>query len=258
MWAKFRLLSFFFFENRLHKILIYSFRSILIGADNVRKKHGIMWEADAFLQLDTSKPIPLVYTIGCRFLPENEPDIWAERFLNFKDSKKKDAPDFIGCKKILRDAVIELIEHHKLDKDKVGLATALSHNQTESNLGSVLFWAGEWISDEVGIKWEHDSLKKDKHERLRSAKRPRDEIMEETYTCTKFNGLSCIFILDDFITQGSTLAEIYRACLASNPSVKVIALALAKHVRSGDSKINGVDNSRIPEEWESYWTEGNK
>ena len=78
------------------------------------------------------------------------------------------------------------------------------------------------------------------------------------YTCKEFNGLSCIFILDGFITQGSTLAEIHRACLVSNPSVKVIALALAKHVHLGYSKAKDVNNSYIPEEWEAYWTEGNK
>ena len=219
-----------------------------------------------FSQLDTDEQIPLVYTIGCRISRRGQTDIqtdiqtdtWAKRFESFKDNKKEDDPDFIGCKKILRDAIVELIKHHKLDKDKVGLATALSHDKTESDLDSVLFRSGEWISREVGIKWEHDSLEKEEHICLRRIGGNRDRIVKGKYRCKKFNGLSCIFILDDFITQGSTLAEIYRACLVSNPSVNVIALALAKHVYSRYSEAKGVNNSRIPEEWEAYWTEGNK
>ncbi len=214
-----------------------------------------------FPTLDTNNPIPDVYTIGWRILYANGNDEWSWRFKGFKDRKRVDVK---GCAKILRDAVMDIMKHHNFANDETGIVTALSSQNTESDPKTILYKAGKWISEQTDTEWRPYIYTKKKHKTLHKldSAEERDNEVAGKYTCKKCDELSQIIIIDDFVTRGSTLAEMYRALLDSNKSVSVICLALGKHINTRHFNLDiatlGVNNSHIPAKWESYWEKGGK
>ncbi len=67
---------------------------------------------------------------------------------------------------------------------------------------------------------------------------------------------SSVFVVDDFITRGSTLCAIASAIKQKNSGVTVYGLALAKNDRQSFLMDYGHEyytNDHIPSEWDEIW-----
>lgn len=210
-----------------------------------------------FPRLDSSGSLLPVYTIGWRIT--DNADEWTRRFLRLKNNERADAK---GGALVLRDAVSELMAHHDFRPRTTGLTTALSSKSTKANPKTVLYQVGKWISDQVGILWLPDLFTKEAHRSLHSIPNAgdRDAEVANKYQCEKLDGIDQLFILDDFVTRGATFGEMVRALSAAKSSAQVIGLALGKNESASyaaDFGVN-VNNSHIPQEWDTLWERGKK
>lgn len=208
-----------------------------------------------FDRLDSSGYAIPVYTIGWRILDQSS-DTWSRRFLAYKAD---DDHGFMGGSFILLEAVKELLAQRGLDAKDTAIATALSSKHTGVNKDSVLNRTGVWIAKELGMEFCGEAFTKRAHRSLHDLKSRSDREAEvkDAYACAKLTGISTVIILDDFVTGGSTLADMKRALQVTNPSVDAVGLALGKSERASYASDYGleVSNAHIPAQWNSVWIE---
>lgn len=185
---------------------------------------------------------------------EDEPDVWTDRALKFKDFRKGYA---LAGATVLRDAVAEVMSLHNIPPEHITLCTALKSSATGADPKSVLYLTGGFIAQSLGLNWQPDLFTKKAHRSLRSISgaAARDAEVENAYTAAPLAVPSALIVLDDFITRGATLSDMHRAFLLTNPGIPMIAVALAKNERAAYGRSCGlsVDNSHVSPEWEALW-----
>ncbi len=210
-----------------------------------------------FPRLDSSGSLVPVYTIGWRII--DDADAWTRRFLGFKNGQQADVK---GGALVLKDAVAELMANEGFWPDVTGLTTALSSKSTHANPRSALYKVGEWVSAQSGIHWLPDLFTKEAHRSLHSIPDAGDREAEvaNKYRCENVIGIDQLIILDDFVTRGATFGEMVRALRASNSAIKVVCLALGKNESASFAADYGVNvnNSHIPQAWDTLWERGKK
>ena len=208
-----------------------------------------------FPRLDGSGTAIPVYSIGWRIV--DHPDAWTKRFQEFKQGNV-DAIN--GAKLLLPRAVFELVKAKSLNAKKTGLVTALSSSRTLSDINSPLFKAGEYVCSRLGFQWLPDLYNKKTHRSLHSipSADKRDKEVANKYSCGTIPDVDTIIILDDFVTRGSTMAEMARALHAQKPNVKILGFALGKNERYSYAIQSGVlvTNLHIPRDWTELWDKG--
>ncbi|MCZ4107925.1 phosphoribosyltransferase [Brevundimonas diminuta] len=213
------------------------------------KAAGQLMRFDA---LDSSGDAFPTYTVGWRI--KDEPDVWTNRFLGYKDSRLGYGR---GGAKLLLAAFEELIRVAELDPAKVVLATAFGHAATGPNPKSILHLTGEHIAQQTGVEWFPQLFAKKAHNSLRFAGdgASRDaEVNGKYWSGTVAKGTTVV-ILDDFVTRGATLGDMHRALQEACPNTPMIALALGKNETASYGRFCNlpVNNDHIPAEWGQLW-----
>jgi hypothetical protein len=197
-----------------------------------------------------------VYTVGWRFL-DGPPDPWTQRLYGFKNGEWK----YVRAGgNLLKLAVSDVIALHNLDPGVTLLATALSHNATEADPKSSLYRVGQWIADELKLKWAPAAFTKTAHRSLRTLGSgiARDAEVANRYRCKILPNVKTIIVLDDFVTRGATLADMRRAAIDKNGALGFIGVALGKNERPCKVKEfygMAINNDHITEEMDRLWNE---
>lgn len=188
-----------------------------------------------------------VYSVGWRIL-DNHSDTWTSRFNRFK-GEHSDQAGINGCIQLLGNGIHTLLKNEGLTAQEVSVTTALSSQAVSHDPNSSLYKAGYHVCASASLAWIPDLLAKDAHEPLHDSKSAseRETLVNGKYRCTKNLSTNAVIVIDDFVTRGTTLGEISRAIAASNPGVRVIGLAIAKHERL--SFLPGINNNHIPSSW---------
>jgi len=192
------------------------------------------------------------YVVAWRI--EDEPDVWTDRALKFKEFKKGYAKAG-AC--VMRDAVAEVLALHDIPPNQATLCTALKSSGTGADPSSILYKTGAFIAKALGVNWQPDLFTKTPHRSLRSISgaAARDAEVENVYTAAPLAVPSTLIVLDDFITRGATLNDMNRALQQANPRTPMIAVALAKNETAHFGRACGraVDNTHVSADWEALW-----
>lgn len=195
-----------------------------------------------------------IYTIGWRIL--DAADGWTNRFLGFKAGAGK---HLRGAAVVMRDAVPDLTNATGITPKKTALTTALSSGSTKAEETKPLFRLGKWLSDQHGFGWEPNIIVKRTHRSLHNltSASDRDAEVSGAYESCDLQGYDAVLVLDDFVTRGSTFQDISRSIRVHNVEMPVFGFALAKNERRSYAETCGVavNNTHIPEEWNSLWAE---
>lgn len=205
-----------------------------------------------FPRLDKSGTSIPVFTIGWRI--EDAPDIWTKKFLAFKANEKN---AIRGCASLLWKGLPPLLGRLKWAANETGITPALSSGATAADPSKPLYRTAKWLADQCGMPFLPTVFTKAAHRPLHSlpSGADRDSEVAGKYVCGDLEGVKNLIIFDDFVTRGSTLAEMLRAIIASGHGPNVIGLALAKNERASYAAQFGrtVDNSHISAEWAQLW-----
>lgn len=205
-----------------------------------------------FNSLDSSGDAIRVYSIGWRII--DNPDVWSRRFIGFKNG---DPSDSRGVASVVLKAFESLLEGSNAERKDITLVTALSSNSTGPQEDSQLFILGRWLCYELGLTWDPWIISKGAHRPLHSLSSfaDRDGEVRDQYKCDGAKGRRNFVILDDFVTRGSTLADIARAIKVDNNEAYVIGFVLAKSERISYAASCGhvINNDHIPQEWDAIY-----
>lgn len=209
-----------------------------------------------FVRLDGMHTLNGVYTVAWRFT-DSDQELWTHRINRFKWEEERALK---GTHAMLTEALPALLKCLKLSPAETGMTVALSSGDTAVAPEKPLPRVAQGVCATMKLRWLPKLLRKEAHRplhRLRSAD-SRDGEVAGKYTAKRVDGLRNIFIFDDIVTRGSTLSEIARSILKSNPSTRVFAFALGKSERSGFAASRGVtiDNAHVPKRWDDLWTAG--
>ena len=208
-----------------------------------------------FQRLDVMEHIEEAFTLAWR-LTDQPDDPWTDRINGFKYRK---VPDLRGAQAALDFALPDLLEAKQWHRTDIGLTVALSSEDTQINNRKFLPRCGRAVAGGVGLQWLPGLLTKQVHRPLHTLKwNERQAEVDGKYTACGLGDLEILLVLDDMITEGSTLSEIGRAVKAVNPGVEVYGAALGKCERVAYARERGheINNERVPEEWADRWDRG--
>lgn len=202
-----------------------------------------------FNNLDSLQDI-IVLSIAWRFT-DNAMDAWTQRLNRFKD---RDARAVGGAIRTLSYSLNRIFSGKQF-----GLMSAIPSQESVLPENAPLFTLGHSIARECEWKWLPSVLTKRPHASLHHTPgaTARDNIVRNAYTARTVTGVKTVCILDDFVTRGSTIAEIRRALLLSNPNLKLFALVLGKTERQGYAASCNVqiNNNHVPVRLAQLWDE---
>jgi hypothetical protein len=195
-------------------------------------------------QLDGSE-YPL-FAVGFRFKDASD-DPWTERFNLFKD---RDAKAVRAGVAVLQRGLDSITFHGR----RV-LVGAISSSDTELAATCPVRALCVGIAKSKGWEWPQKILTKRAHKSLHRLKTvaEREAAIDGAYTAEVIGGpAGTVMIVDDFVTRGSTAADVARAILIHNPGwkFKLISLAKTETVKYwGDN----ISNVHIPLSLDQTW-----
>lgn len=211
----------------------------------------------AFERLDYGHPLDHAFTLAFKMTDDwSEP--WSARFVRFKD---KDEKALYGAAKVLKPAVPALFSALKLNLGRTVIVPALSSAERAADPRRNIPRLATVLSKEVGCGLDMTSVTKDPHPSLHKVPAgDRISTLEKANYAAKAIDADVVVILDDFITQGATLAITARKLKAANPKLAVLGAALGKTERRGYWNERGVQisNDHVPKEWDGLWLEGER
>ena len=162
-------------------------------------------------------------------------DEWSSTFLDFKNGSRAAAGVVTS---LLLKRLPQLLNDLVGPREPVNLVTALSATDAEPNPNRPLHRLAESLGEKIGRCHFRDRLlRKAAHKRLTDCDsfEERDRTVDGVYRAAADVhdhriGNGSFLILDDFVTRGSTFADISRALGRAFPDASILAAALAKHV----------------------------
>ena len=196
--------------------------------------------------------IDRAFTIGYSILDDRD-EKWTGRFNRFKggsvDSWKAGAA-------VLMRAVPAVLSDLGISGDDVTFAPALTSGETAASEKGVLGVLAKVCARVCGSEFSLELLSKKPHVRLHAHYRSvaeRQSILSDAEYSSGAVSTPYVFVLDDFITSGSTLSEVASATKDANPGVAVYGVAVGKNERR--SYLPSISNDHIPLEWDQAWKE---
>lgn len=176
-----------------------------------------------------------------RLNPTDSEDEWGRTFIDFKNGRPASAGVVTS---LLLERVPRLLNDLVGPDGRVNLVTALSADDSEVNPSRPLYGLAASLGEKIGrCDFRDRLLRKAAHKRLTDcgSGEERDSTVDGVYRAAADAGASHIaarrgidnrvfLILDDFVTRGSTFADISRALRGTFPGASIHAAALAKHV----------------------------
>jgi hypothetical protein len=206
----------------------------------------------AFPYLDEGDGLDYAYTLAFK-ITDDWNERWTARFTRFKD---KEDMALYGAASVMQKAFPALIGSLKLDPAQSIIVPALSSSERKANPKRHIPRIGKAMSNLTGLGFDATCLTKEPHKPLHSLKTAADrhaELEKANYAAGPIKAKVAL-IMDDFITQGATMAMTARKLKAANPGIEVIGIALAKNERLAW----GASNSHVPAEFEGLWKQGEK
>ena len=195
------------------------------------------------------------FALGYRFIGEVGNDVWSNRFNGVKFASDGDTRYFNAAVALMRVALDALFRESKLRRRHVMLVPALGSSQTSGRQGNTMQRIATIMGKSLNVSVDTMVLTKKVHEPLHighSSSARREIVKYAGYRAEKIVS-RYVFILDDYITTGTTLGAIATAIRNKNPNVLVYGVALAKNERrsfSGD-----LTNDHISKQWNRVWQE---
>ena len=170
-----------------------------------------------------------------RVNPTDSEDEWSSTFLDFKNGSRAAAGVVTS---LLLKRLPQLLNDLVGPREPVNLVTALSATDAEPNPNRPLHRLAASLGGKIGRCHFRDRLlRKAAHKRLTDCDslEERDGTVDGVYRAAidaraRRIGNGSFLILDDFVTRGSTFADISRALRGFFPDASIHAAALAKHV----------------------------
>ncbi len=189
------------------------------------------------------------YTLGFK-LTDMPGDEWSARFKQFKDR----SPVAVRAGAA---TICEALDSINFPAERrYVLLGAISSGDKELVAGCPVHALCDAISRSKKWEWPQHVLSKRVHKSIHSIKTgawDRDAEVANAYTADQIGGkVGVVVIVDDFVTRGSTAAEIKRAVLAANPGWDFRCLALGKTEKSEYWK-GEISNSHIPNRLATVW-----
>lgn len=206
----------------------------------------------AFDHLDGGVGIEKAFTIAYK-ITDNDGELWSNRFERFK-AKNKEA--FAGGLRMMRAGISPLLATLNIDPTEVMFVPALSSGETEARADGQMPVVARRCAEAAGASFELNALSKQKHNPIHgifNAAGRDAELDKAAYVAGKIDR-KVVFVVDDFITRGSTLVRIAQAFQASNPGTRVYGVALGKTERQ--SYWAGLSNNHVIKKWDELWQKG--
>ncbi len=163
---------------------------------------------------------------------DNPNDPWDRRIINFKDGHSMAIQ---GACEIMVMVFSDLLQRLNTQHHKVGLVTALSHDDTHTDKTKPLSKLANSLTREFNnLCWLPNILQKDRHEKLLAQTgEERDREIQGKYRCGELpDNIQSIIIIDDLTTRGATFSEIARAIKERNSRAEIHLVALGKNYSS--------------------------
>ena len=179
--------------------------------------------------------------------PTDSGDEWGRTFIDFKNGGSASAGVVTS---LLLERVPRLLNDLVGPDGRVNLVTALSASDAEPNPSRPLHRLAASLDEKIGRCHFRDRLlSKTAHKRLTDCDSfdERDSTVEGVYRAAadvhdRRIG-SASFLILDFVTRGSTFADISRALRRTFPGASIHAAALAKHVWADKLRELGYDEN---------------
>ena len=183
-----------------------------------------------------------------RVNPTDSEDEWSSTFLDFKNGGRAAAG---VVRSLLLTRLPQLLNDLVGPSEPVNLVTALSASDATPNPNRPLHRLAESLDEKIGrCHFRGGLLRKAAHKRLTECDslEERDRTVDCVYHAAadvhdRRMGDGSFLILDDFVTRGSTFADISRALRGPFPDASIHAVALAKHVWADTLGGLGYDDS---------------
>ena len=181
-----------------------------------------------------------------RLKPTDAEDEWSRTFLDFKNGSPDAARKVTS---LFLERLPPLLNDLVGPREPVNLVTALSAIDAEPNPNRPLHRLAASVDGEIGrCHFRERLLRKAAHKRLTDCLsfEERDGTVDGVYSAAadvyhRRIGNGSFLILDDFVTRGSTFADISRALRRAYSDASIHAAALAKHVWADTLQSLGYD-----------------
>lgn len=187
-----------------------------------------------------------LYAVGFRFKDVAD-DPWTARFNRFKERD----PSAVRSGVAVLQRALNSINFH----GRRVLLGAISSSDTRLAADCPVHALCAGIAVSKKWEWPQEILAKREHTSLHSLKTAaeRERQITGAYVAGVLGGpLGTVMIVDDFVTRGSTAAEIARAVLATNPGWKFTLVALGKN-ETVSYWNNRISNAHVPLILERTW-----
>ena len=202
----------------------------------------------AFDSLDHGSGVDQTFAIGYKFIRDYN-ERWSARFSRFKGGQANARNAALA---VMAIATPQLIRKLDMDGKSVTFIPALASKERVATANGALSVLAKGCSSQCGSAFMLESLTKNPHATLHApgttVEKRTDILSSANYKATIFTTPN-VFVVDDFITTGLTLAEIATAIKSANPDVKVYGIVLGKNEYSD----RPVTNDHISSAWEEAW-----
>jgi predicted amidophosphoribosyltransferase len=203
-----------------------------------------------FPRLDNQEHGHGAFTIAFRFTDDGK-EPWTSRINRFK---ARDEQAICAAIDVLSEAVTSL----DLSDEKIGVVSALGHDDKILQPKSPLARLGEAVASRLGAEWLPDLISKQSHPPLHNIKSAEDRhktVKAAKYASKRNPNVGALLVIDDIVTNGSTASHIAEAILRRAPETRIFSVALGKSERRAywRSRSAEIDNSHVQEEWARLW-----
>ena len=221
----------------------------------------------SFTPVNAGGVVERCFAIGY-LLTDDLDERWTQRFYRFKEGAqairtggptRSQRAAANAAWAVMRDMTPKVLDFLGLEGRNITFAPALSSWETVASERGPLTIVAKGCAARCGGEFSAGLLGKRAHESLHSTPHNRDErrsiIRDARYHAGRVN-TPVVFVVDDFITSGATMAGITCAIKSANSEVSVYGMALGwSYARS---RLEGAPNGAIPAEIDQLWitTEG--
>ncbi len=180
-------------------------------------------------------------------------DPWYKRILNFKNGQ---TTAIHGARRVMFRVLPHFLMNLNICCHPVGLITALSHDDTSTNMNKPLPILAAALSEQFPhLNWLPCAMEKDTHERRRAGSREeRDREVHGKYRCVRLpDNVNSIIVLDDLATGGGTLSEMARAMRECKPNVDIHPIVLGKNIHGNRQDVNNSHIKGFLPDIETIW-----
>ncbi len=160
---------------------------------------------------------------------------------------------------VLGQAAPAILSDLGISGGDVTFLPALAHGETVASDKGVLGILAKWCASRCGSEFVLELLNKRAHPSL-STQRMNLAQRQSTLADAEYRAGAVstpnVFVLDDFVTTGSTLSRIASTIKDANSGVSVYCIAIGKNERRSWNP--SISNDHIPVEWDQVWREYDK